>query len=206
MTPNHPIEGSLKFTCHRSPGEIGLSDELFEALNHWRKVMFDKGLIGVYPGGIGYGNISLRIPGSDHFCISATATGGLPELERKHYALVERCDPEINTVWSRGALNASAESMSHSAIYTANPGAAAVVHIHNRTLWEKYLDLLPTTNRAVEYGTPEMAREIGRIIVLPETLKMRIFVMGGHEEGLVSFGKTVEEAALVILELTNNHI
>ena len=46
-----------------------------------------------------------------------------------------------------------------------------------------------------------MAMEIGRIMLLPETLKKRVFVMGGHEEGLVSFGKTVEEAAQTILAL-----
>jgi L-ribulose-5-phosphate 4-epimerase len=201
MTPNHPTEGSLKFTCHRSPGETGLRDELFEALNHWRQVMWEKGLIGVYPDGIGFGNISVRLPGGNSFCISGTATGGLPELKRNHFAVVERCDVENNTVWCRGALNASAESMSHSAIYNSLPDVMAVVHIHNRPLWEKYLDLLPTTNRAVEYGTPEMAREIERIIVLPETLKKKVFVMGGHEEGLISFGKTIEETALIILNL-----
>jgi len=201
MPPNHPTEGSLKFTCHRSPGETGLPDELFEALNHWRKVMWQKGLIGSYPDGIGYGNISLRIPGSDHFCISATATGGLPELERNHYALVERCDPEINTVWCRGALNASAESMSHAAIYTSVPVVSAVIHIHNRLLWDKYLDILPTTSPEIEYGTPAMAGEITRILSQAETLRQKVIVMGGHAEGIIAFGRTIEEAALIIMAL-----
>jgi len=75
------------------------------------------------------------------------------------------------------------------------------VHIHNLQLWEKYLDVLPTTSKEVEYGTPEMAFEIGKIMSLPETLDKKVFVMGGHKEGLISFGKTVEEAALIILSL-----
>jgi ribulose-5-phosphate 4-epimerase/fuculose-1-phosphate aldolase len=201
MSPNHPIEGSFKFTCHLTPGEIGLRDELFEALNHWRQVMWEKGLIGVYTDGIGYGNISIRLPGGNRFCISGTATGCLPELTRNHYAMVEGCDVEKNTVWCRGALNASAESMSHSAIYTSLPDVMAVVHIHNRPLWERYLGILPTTSPEVEYGTPAMAGEITRILSLPETLQKKVIIMGGHEEGVIAFGKTVEEAGLIVLEL-----
>ena len=201
MSPTHPSEGYLKFTCHRSPGAIGIPDELFDSLNHWRRVMRQKELIGIYPDGIGYGNISVRILGSNHFCISGTATGGLEDLNIEHYALVERCDPDLNTVWCRGQINASAESMSHAAIYNTIPWSAAVVHIHNRPLWDKYLNLLPTTSTEVEYGTPAMAAEITRILSLPETLQQKIIIMGGHEEGIISFGQTLEEATSLILAL-----
>lgn len=201
MPPFHPTEGSLKFSCHLSPGEIEIPDELFDSLNHWRQVMWDKGLIGAYPDGIGFGNISIRIPGTEQFCISGTATGSLPKLDSSHYALVEQCDPFRNSLSCRGQIRASAESMSHFAIYKSLPDAQAVVHIHNRTLWEKYMNVLPTTSPEVEYGTPAMAAEITRILTLPETLQMKVIIMGGHEEGIISFGKSVGEAALTILSL-----
>jgi hypothetical protein len=201
MSPIHPLEGSLKFTCYRSPRAISIPAELFESLNRWRRVMWEKALIGIYPDGIGYGNISMRIPGSDQFVISGTATGGLRDLEINQYAMVERCDPDSNTVWCKGELNASAESMSHYAIYTALPEVQAVVHIHNRPLWDKYLNLLPTTSPEIEYGTPAMAGEITRILYLPETHSKKVIIMGGHEEGIISFGQTLEEAARIILEL-----
>jgi ribulose-5-phosphate 4-epimerase/fuculose-1-phosphate aldolase len=201
MPPLHPTEGSLKFSCHLTPGETGIPDELFDSLNHWRQVLWEKRLIGVYPDGIGYGNISVRIHGSDTFCISGTATGGLPELTRNHYALVDRCDIANNTVWCMGSINASAESMSHSAIYASHPEAEAVVHIHNRPLWEKYLGVLPTTSPEVEYGTPAMAGEITRILSLPETLQKKVIIMGGHEEGIIAFATTVGEAAMIVLAL-----
>jgi len=38
-------------------------------------------------------------------------------------------------------------------------------------------------------------------MTLPETLDRKIFVMGGHKEGIIAFGKTVEEAAFTILAL-----
>ena len=196
-----PQEGYLKFDCHLIKEEIAIPDELFIPLNYWRDELWENLLIGCYPDGIGYGNISVRLPGSDQFYISGTATGGIPELSRLHYALVEKCNPASNSLWCKGLINASAESMSHSAIYVASPEVGAVVHVHNRRLWEKFRNVLPTTDQEIEYGTPEMSEAISRIMLLPETLNQKIFVMGGHEEGLVSFGKTVEEATLIILEL-----
>ena len=198
----HPSpEGYIKFNCQLIKKEIEIPAALFEPTNHWRTILREKGLIGVYPDGIGYGNISIRIPGTDCFYISGTATGSMQVLDHSHYALVDRCDPALNFIRCIGLIRASAESMSHAAIYSANRDVEAVVHVHNRYLWEKYLDRIPTTDRKVEYGTPEMAFEIGRIMLLPETLQKGAFAMGGHEEGLVSFGKTVEEAAMTILML-----
>lgn len=199
-----PSEGYLKFDCHLTKEAIQIPASLYTPLNHWRRELWLKHLIGSYPDGIGYGNISVRIPGNNQFYISGTATGGIPELDQTHYPLVERCDPAINTLWCRGLIRASAESMSHSAVYQANPDIGAVVHIHHRQLWEKYLGVLPTTDLKVEYGTPEMAAEITRIMTLPEVKGKKVFVMGGHEEGIIAFGKTVEEAALVILKLVKN--
>lgn len=194
-------EGYLKFDCHLTKEAIQIPPELFTPLNFWRNKLWQRYLIGSYPDGIGYGNISIRVPRSSQFYISGTATGGIPELDQTQYPLVERCDPDLNELWCKGLIRASAESMSHAAVYEANPEIGAVVHIHNRQLWEKYLEVLPTTDKKVEYGTPEMAYEISRIMTHPEVQERKIFVMGGHEEGIIAFGETIEKASLVILEL-----
>ena len=201
MNTTSPLEGYLKFECHVTNQKIKIPSELFVPLNFWRDNLWNKCLIGAYPDGIGYGNISRRLPLSNQFYISGTATGGIPELDQIHYSLVENCDPQRNTIWCHGLIKASAESMSHWAIYDASRETGAIVHIHNLQLWEKYLNVLPTTAKDIEYGTPGMAFEIGRIMALPETIHKNVFVMGGHKEGLISFGKTVEDAALAILAL-----
>jgi len=195
------LDGYIKFDCHLTTANPDIPLELFKPLNHWREELWFKCLIGSYPDGIGYGNISVRVPQTNQFYISGTATGGIPELDQLHYPLVERCNPIMNAIWCRGLIKASAESMSHAAIYAANTEVGAVVHIHNLQLWQKYLDVLPTTPKEIEYGTPEIAYEIGKIMLLPETLSKKVFVMGGHKEGLIAFGKTIEEAALTILAL-----
>jgi len=201
MKKAQPQEGYLKFDCHLITEKMVIPSELFDPLNYWREELWYKCLIGAYPDGIGYGNISIRVPNTDQFYISGTATGGIPELDQLHYPLVERCNPLMNALWCRGLIKASAESMSHAAIYAANSEVGAVIHIHHLQLWEKYLDVLPTTDRTVEYGTPEMASEISKIMSLPETLDKKIFVMGGHKEGIIAFGRTMEEAAFTILAL-----
>ncbi len=201
MNTVQPDDGYIKFTCHLISEKTEIPASLFDPLNFWREEMWQKSYIGAYPDGIGYGNISVRIPSSDQFYISGSATGSLPELAQIHYPLVEQCDLTQNTIWCRGLVKASSESMSHAAIYSCDSEIGSVVHIHNRKLWDKYLDVLPTTAKEVEYGTPEMAYEIIRLMGLPETQEGKVFVMGGHAEGIVAFGKTVEEAARRILEL-----
>jgi L-ribulose-5-phosphate 4-epimerase len=195
------LDGYIKFDCHLTTEKIVIPSELFEPLNYWRDELWSKSLIGAYPDGIGYGNVSVRNPQTSEFYISGSATGGIPELGQIHYPLVERCSPLKNTIWCRGLIKASSESMSHAAIYSYDTAIGAVVHIHSRQLWEKYLNVLPTTAKEVEYGTPEMAVEIGKIMTLPETLNKKVFVMGGHKDGIISFGATIEEAALIILSL-----
>lgn len=194
-------EGYIKFRCHFNKGIIEIPDKLFTPLNYWRNFLHNKGWIGSYPDGIGFGNISIRLPGTDQFFISGSATGGLEYLAKEHYALVEKCDPEKNVIWCQGLIQASAESMSHYMIYKTIPAAMAVVHIHNKPLWDKYLDQLPTTAKEVSYGTPEMAYEIERVLKSNGMGIKRAIVMGGHEEGIISFGNTVEEAVKAMLEL-----
>jgi L-ribulose-5-phosphate 4-epimerase len=196
-----PQDGYIKFDCHLATEMVVIPSELYIPLNYWRNELWLRNLIGVSSDGIGYGNISVKVPQSDRFYISGTATGGIDRLDQRHYPLVEQCNPALNEIWCRGLIKASAESMSHAAIYSANSEVGAVVHIHNRQLWEKYLEVLPSTAKEVEYGTPEMAYEISRIMSHPETLNRRVIVMGGHLDGIISFGKTVEEAAKAILAL-----
>lgn len=201
MKTVQPDDGYIKFACHLIPEKIEIPASLFDPLNFWREEMWHKSFIGAYSDGIGYGNISIRVPQSDDFYISGSATGGIPELDQFHYPLVERCDLAQNALWCRGVVKASSESMSHAAIYSCDSCIGAVVHIHSRKLWERYLDILPTTAKEVEYGTPEMAYEIIRLMGLAETQNKKVFVMGGHFEGIVAFGKTIEEAARRILVL-----
>jgi hypothetical protein len=93
-------EGYIKFKCNWILSNDIPLDKVAE-LNMWREIMYDKGWIGLYPDGIGFGNISIRCD-EKTFLISGTATGGLPTLTKSHYSLVTNYDLSTNTVTCMG--------------------------------------------------------------------------------------------------------
>ena len=52
-------EGVIKYSSERVDGLVPVSAALSQ-LNAARTTLFELGLIGAYPDGIGYGNLSLR--------------------------------------------------------------------------------------------------------------------------------------------------
>ena len=192
-------EGYIKFNCKRIDKNISISVNIFETLSKWRQIMFELGLIGVYSNGIGYGNISVRAH-LNSFYISGTATGSLPVLQEKHYALVNSWSFNKNSLRCTGMINASAESLSHAAIYESLPNVGAIIHIHHKGMWDKYLNSLPTTSVEVLYGSPGMAMEIKKIVRNVKPEQDNILIMGGHEEGIVIWGETLDAAGEIVLK------
>jgi ribulose-5-phosphate 4-epimerase/fuculose-1-phosphate aldolase len=179
-------EGYIKFHCmwieKNLSGDISISD-----LNYWREKLYQQKLIGAYPNGVGYGNISIRLP-DDTFLITGTRTGNFSELTKKHYTIVTGYDITHNQVTCKGPIMASSESLTHAILYELLPEVNAVVHIHNEVKWDNLIDKVPTTSPKVEYGTPEMADEIKRLIDSENLSSDKVLVMAGHKDGLIAFG------------------
>ena len=189
-------EGYIKFQPtwkKKPPTPVNLQN-----LRYWRDQMYAHQLIGAYPNGIGFGNISQRIRGTNQFFISGSATGNWVHLTNEHFAKVEAFDLTKNTLTCSGPIIASSESMSHAVIYQECSEVQAVIHIHHLELWQKLLHRVPTTDQSAAYGTPEMAFSIIDLLKKTELPTLKIFVMEGHEEGIFAFGKTLEEASRVI--------
>lgn len=196
-------EGYTKYECEWRHAPA-LPVQAIAELNAWRNRLYDEGLIGYYPEhGVGFGNVSIREGGAGEFIISGTQTGHIPRTDEHHYARVTRCEIEANRVHCEGPVQASSEALTHAAIYALDPAIRAVVHVHDAALWNELIDKVPTTSRDVSYGTPEMALEFRRLYDETDFTKRGIAVMGGHEEGIVSFGCDVEQAAHRILHLRN---
>jgi ribulose-5-phosphate 4-epimerase/fuculose-1-phosphate aldolase len=194
---NHNETGSIKFNCNWTQTEP-VDEKTIIEINRWRNLMFTHKLIGVYPNGIGYGNISIRLSEKE-FLITGTSTGHLETLTNQHYAIVTSYNFAENSVTCKGPVRASAESLTHAAVYEMDPGVQAIIHIHNKKMWDELLDKVPTTSPTVEYGTPQMALEIKRLFNTTDLIEQKILVMAGHEEGVISFGKDLEEAGEIIL-------
>lgn len=171
----------------------------FADLNGYRCRLFALGLIGIDANGIGFGNVSIRSDGTMQFYITGSGTGKIPHLTPSHYAKVIDYDFEKNWVRSEGSTIASSESLTHAAVYESDPTAMAVIHCHDMKLWAALQNKVPTTPKEVEYGTPQMAYVVQHLFDTTDVREKTIFVMAGHEGGLVAFGKDLEQAFGVLM-------
>ncbi|MEX1020220.1 MAG: class II aldolase/adducin family protein [Litorilinea sp.] len=211
-------EGVIKFHLDYTPS-APLDASLLGDLMDWREILFTRQLIGQDPAryaGYGFGNISLRLPtamatlagtpGPDRptdqpiFAISGTQTGHLSPLTVEYYAVVIACYPTQNRIVARGPIRPSSESMTHGILYALDANIGAVMHAHSPEIWQAAPALrLPTTAATVPYGTPAMAQEVVRLFAETDCGARGIFSMGGHEDGIVSFGPTLADAGRVLL-------
>ena len=193
----------VKFTYQRARADIASFDALAE-LNAFRRKLVDQHLSGVYPNGVGFGNVSVRDGRTTSFYITGSATGGLAELTSTDCVRVVAYDFARNCLSYEGTAVPSSESLTHAAIYESDSITSAVIHCHESALWAMLLDRVPTTSKAVAYGTPEMAYEIIRLFQISDVRNAKIFVMAGHQDGIVTFGKNFEEAFQVLMRVKRN--
>ncbi len=197
------IDGVVKYSIeHHSknaPEFFGFSE--LEAL---RSRLFALGLIGE-KNGIGYGNLSMRSNKPKTFFITATQTGVQSALSQEHYAYIRDYDFSTFKVFSQGTHKPSSEALSHAMIYEANPAITVVIHIHSSILWNfmKTKHYLATT---AKYGTIAMVNEIAILYENRDPFTNNAFVMRGHEEGIIIFGRSVQEAELTLYRIMRNYL
>ena len=188
----------IRFSCERVAAGISFFGGLAE-LNAYRRKLLDLHLIGVDSNGIAFGNLSVRDGATKNFYITGSATGGIHELTLANCAKVVAYDFERNQVRYEGSAMPSSESLTHAAIYESDATAGAIVHCHCSRLWAAVLNEVPTTSKAAEYGTPEMAYDIMQLFTRTNAQTRKIVVMAGHEGGILTFGKDLEDAFAVLI-------
>lgn len=196
-------EGVIKYQLDFTEGSP-VEEEQVREINAWRRIFFLLGLIGQDParyGGYGFGNVSCRVKGEGNaFVISGTQTAHLPELNTEHYAIVTSCDPVRNHIVAKGPVKPSSEALTHGAIYQADSTINYVFHVHSPAIWRQAARLaIPVTPSNALYGTPEMAKEIETVLTAAGSREKHIIAMGGHEDGIVTFGATAEQAGQVLV-------
>ena len=180
--------GTIKF-AYESSGHALQPFPGFEELNVARQELRRMGLLGVEESGIGFGNVSLRDGTTDSFYITGSGTGGLPALTSQDYAKVVAYDFERNWLRCEGRVIASAESLTHAAVYAMDLEVCAVIHGHDQALWLGLLERGFCTRPDVPYGTPAMAQEVQRLFHETDARRSGVFAMAGHQDGIVAFGR-----------------
>lgn len=198
-------EGYVKFNFDIKENEPVEKSKITE-LNSFRLKCYDLNFIGMYKEGelkgVGFGNISVN-DGND-FIISGTKTGELDVLTNRNYTRITGYDLSKNHVECRGAVAPSSEAMTHAAVYDSDSSIKAVIHIHNKELWDYLLKQnVPNTSKDAACGTTEMRNEVKRLFKETDASQIKIIVMEGHEEGVLAFGKDLEEAYSVLIKYYN---
>ena len=197
------IDGIIKYSIEHQRQDTPLFSG-YDELERLRTRLFTLGLIGEKDG-IGYGNLSMRDNNSKSFFITATQTGRKHTLSHEYYTYISDYDFSTFKVISQGTHKPSSEALSHAMIYAIDNRITTVIHIHSLALWKfmKAKNYLFTT---AEYGTAEMVEEIVGLYDNLDPLLNNTFVMRGHEEGIITFGRSVEEAELALYSVMQTYL
>ena len=190
-----PADGVIKFELQHHSGALPAWADS-SAIRHWFAACRELDLIGQHAnryGGAAYGNISQRA--EQGFLITGSQTGGQPQLSADDIAWVTAFDVDANQLQSQGPIKPSSESLTHGQLYALAPEVNFIIHIHDKHLWEGAQALgLQATDAQAAYGTPQMAREVQRLMADPQVCAAGMFSMAGHEDGLVIFGESAKQA------------
>jgi L-ribulose-5-phosphate 4-epimerase len=190
-------EGVVKYRCDWEEADPVAAGNIADLMT-WRERLHSWGLIGVYENGIGFGNVSVRLGNSCQFVISGTQTAHLRDLGPESYSTVTEFNLEQNFLGCRGPVQASSESLTHAALYLQRDDVGGIIHVHNPKLWQQLLFKIPTTRKEIPYGTPQMALEMFRLFEEENLAERKILAMAGHEDGIICFGSTLDEAGKVL--------
>lgn len=184
----------------------------YSALEFWRKKLFELNLIGEYPNEqVGFGNVS-RI--NDYslfhqspvpqFIITGSQTGKYSELDGRFYTRVLDYDIDHLKIKMMGPIEASSEALTHAAIYAHNKNIKAIFHTHSAEIWNKMItnnsDLIASN---IPYGTVAMAKAAAECVGNKD---FGIFCMLGHVDGVIAYGRNLEEAGQLTLALYDQYI
>lgn len=186
------IQYQLDFELGNAP-----EDKWVTQLNAWRSVLFQLGFTGYHPlryGGLAYGNVSCRLF-RNSFLISGTQTGKLAYLDSTHYCYITDFNIELYYLRAKGCILPSSEAMTHAVVYHSCDTINCIFHIHAPRLWQHAEILgIPITDQNASYGTQNMANAIKELCLTRSGTS--VFAMGGHEDGLLIIGATIENTVL----------
>jgi ribulose-5-phosphate 4-epimerase/fuculose-1-phosphate aldolase len=198
-------EGVIKYQVTHIQKPLPLTSGDLTQINVWRTIAYQLGIIGQDPTryqGLGFGNISQVITSPTiQFIISGTQTGWEETLAPEQYCGIVTAHIQKNTMTALGLCKPSSEAMTHAMIYAVKPTIKAIIHAHSPEIWHATQALkLPCTAANIPYGTPEMALAVEQLFITGQLGDSGTFAMLGHQDGIVSFGSTLEKAGLDLIK------
>lgn len=201
-------EGVIKYSLDFQQQAVSVNDKVLRDMNACRSLMIDHGLLGQDEsryGGYGFGNISRRSTAANTtFLITGSQTGHLHSLSNASLSCITAMNIEQHTLRAYGDIEPSSESMTHGVLYQQSAAIQAVVHVHSPDIW-RYGEALGLASIAEEipYGTAEMAcavKQLSSALMLSKIPLPLLFVMKGHEDGVVAAGSSLAQCTHSLLD------
>lgn len=194
-------EGVVKYRPIFVNGK-GIDYHEIEDLNKWRQILRKKGLLG-NSDGVDFGNVGKNLiqsgleNGSHFLAVTESQTGHKKELTLRNYPVVTSYCPEENVATiiksQFGEIMPTSELPSYFAFLSADPNIRFIYHGHNRKMWENAERLnIPMTSKDAEYGSPKLHYDIS--VRFPDIKDIGILGMGGHKDGIFTWGDNADEA------------
>jgi len=201
-------EGVIKYSLDFQKHKINVQINTLEKINSCRTTMINHGLLGQVEGrydGYGFGNISIRSSEvGSLFLVTGSQTGHEQILSGAHLSRITHIDIERNALTAQGEIEPSSESMTHGVLYQQSEQIKAVVHVHAPDIWHCADALnLASTAEDIPYGTPEMALAVQQLssrLMQSEKTWPILFVMKGHEDGVIAAGASLEQCTKALLD------
>ena len=189
-------EGVIQFNYRLAAPSAELPRDLTGPLLAWRALLRRLELIGQAAArydGLGYGNISCRVPGAvPGLVITASQTGGIVEAGVEHLVWVRRWDMDRFHLEAEGALPPSSETLTHAMLYAGDPQVNWVLHGHCPDIWRNArASGLAAIGADVGYGSRQMADAVATLL-RDHRARPLVFVTLGHEDGVFACGGSAE--------------
>lgn len=189
---------AIQFAYDLQAPETVVADALlFGQLAAWRTVFLRLGLIGQTPGRYGsasFGNLSVRDPDRQtEFVITASQSGALPEIGQEEVIRIVGCNLERFWVDAMGVQPPSSETLTHAAIYSADPRIDWVFHVRSPEISDAAGRLaMPVTEAEAPGGSPALARAVHALLDAYQSRPL-VFVVPGKEDGVFACGATARD-------------
>jgi ribulose-5-phosphate 4-epimerase/fuculose-1-phosphate aldolase len=143
------------------------------------------------------GNLSFRT--ENGFIITAAGTDLAKTSEEDFVEVINVNNSEVTVI---GTKEPSSETLMHNAIYQKRPDINAIFHGHDKAVMENPQEL-PITEKEQPYGSLELVQEV---IKLLNTLNENTNYIIIKNHGILSLGKTMEQAGNLAIETHNKAI
>jgi L-fuculose-phosphate aldolase len=169
-----------------------LNDEKIAQLAQWGKKFYTLGLVQGMEGNLSFRTRLGFIISGTGVALDALTPETVSEVTGVVYGLNK------TSVYVKGQVVPSRETIMHSQIYEAQSGVNAIFHVHDALVMGQAGKLgIPVTSAEKEAGSQELAQEA--VNLLKSNKDIRYFVLRNH--GVIALGVTMDEAGKLVEEM-----